>query len=391
VLATVSASIPSPSEGVWHVGPVPLRAYALAILLGILVAIWVGNRRWIARGGAPEVVADIAIWAVPFGIVGARVYHVATDWDRYFGDGRDPIDALKIWEGGLSIWGAIGFGVLGGWIAARRRGIPLPALADAIAPGIILAQAIGRWGNYFNQELFGGPTELPWGLEIDPANRPTDYVDVETFHPTFLYESVWAVVVFGVLIWADRRFRMGHGRVFALYVALYTAGRTGIENMRIDTGGSVDGPAREILGLRINAWVSIALFVGAVLYIIVSVRLRPGREAPETLRGTDTAAAEEAGADEAGTAADGAVADNADSAVDTVADAVADNADSAADTVADAEAAEAEAPATVMAGDSAADADADADDADGEDGAAAAEDIGADEPVTVRSSDVDRG
>jgi prolipoprotein diacylglyceryl transferase len=254
-------------------------------LIGILVAIWVGNKRWLARGGMPEVVVDIAIWAVPFGVVGARAYHVVTDWDKYFGDGRDPLDALRIWQGGLSIWGAIGFGVLGGWIAAKRRGIPMPALADALAPGIILAQAIGRWGNYFNQELFGRPTDLPWGLEIDPIHRPVGYTDVATFHPTFLYESLWAVAIFGILIWADRRFRLGHGRVFALYVALYTVGRVGIEMLRIDTGGDVLGPAREILGLRVNALVSVALFVGAVLYMVISARLRPGREAPETLVG----------------------------------------------------------------------------------------------------------
>jgi prolipoprotein diacylglyceryl transferase len=254
-------------------------------MLGILVAIWVGNKRWLARGGKPEVVIDVAIWAVPFGIVGARAYHVATDWDRYFGDGRNPGDALRIWEGGLSIWGAIAFGVLGGWIGARRRGIPLPALADALAPGIVLAQAIGRWGNYFNQELFGGPTDLPWALEIDAAHRPAEFFEEPTFHPTFLYESLWALVVFGILLWADKRFTMGHGRVFALYVALYTAGRTAIESLRIDTGGDVEGPAREILGMRINGWVAALLFVGAIAYIVVSARLQPGREDPKTLEG----------------------------------------------------------------------------------------------------------
>jgi prolipoprotein diacylglyceryl transferase len=279
------ASIPSPSEAEWFIGPIPIRAYAFAIMLGILVAIWLGNKRWLARGGKPEVVIDVAFVAVLFGIVGARAYHVLTDWDKYFGEGRDPVDALKIWEGGLSIWGAIGFGVLGGWIVARYKGIPMPALADALAPGIILAQAIGRWGNYFNQELYGRPTDLPWALEIDAAHRPDEYLNEPTFHPTFLYESLWALVVFGILIWADRRFQMGHGRVFALYVALYTFGRTGIESLRIDTGGEVEGPAREILGMRINAWVAVVLFVGAVLYIVISARLRPGREAPETLVG----------------------------------------------------------------------------------------------------------
>ena len=264
-------SIPSPPAAVWQLGPVPVRAYALCILAGILAAIWIGNRRWIARGGAPGVVGDVAVWAVPFGIVGARLYHVATDWESYFGPGANPVDALRIWEGGLGVWGAIALGVLGGWIGARRRGVPLPPLADALAPGIVLAQAIGRFGNWFNQELFGRPTNLPWGLRIDPQFRPEQYADVETFHPTFLYEALWCVVVALILVWADRRFQMGHGRVFALYVALYTLGRSYIETLRID-------PAREVLGLRLNVWTSIVLFVGAVVYIVVSARLRPGRE-----------------------------------------------------------------------------------------------------------------
>ncbi|HET6752878.1 MAG TPA: prolipoprotein diacylglyceryl transferase [Jiangellaceae bacterium] len=271
VFAQLPASIPSPSNAVWQLGPIPVRAYALCILAGILVAIWVGNRRWIARGGAPGVVGDIAVWAVPFGIVGARLYHVATDWESYFGPGADPVDALKIWQGGLGVWGAIAMGALGGWIGAKRRGIPLPPLADALAPGIVLAQAIGRFGNWFNQELFGRPTDLPWGLEIDPEFRPDRYADVETFHPTFLYEALWCVAVALILVWADRRFRMGHGRVFALYVALYTLGRSYIETLRVD-------PAREVLGLRLNVWTSVVLFAGAVIYIVVSARMRPGRE-----------------------------------------------------------------------------------------------------------------
>jgi prolipoprotein diacylglyceryl transferase len=271
VFAQLPASIPSPSNAVWQLGPVPIRAYALCILAGILVGIWVGNRRWIARGGAPGVVGDIAVWAVPFGIVGARLYHVATDWESYFGPGADPVDALKIWQGGLGVWGAIAMGTLGGWIGAKRRGIPLPPLADALAPGIVLAQAIGRFGNWFNQELFGRPTDLPWGLEIDPEFRPDRYADVETFHPTFLYEALWCVAVALILVWADRRFRMGHGRVFALYVALYTLGRSYIETLRVD-------PAREVLGLRLNVWTSVVLFAGAVIYIVVSARMRPGRE-----------------------------------------------------------------------------------------------------------------
>lgn len=284
------ASIPSPTEGVWYLGPVPIRAYALAIMIGIVVAIWLGERRWIARGGRPGDVLDVAIWAVPFGIVGARAYHLITDWDNYFAAGREPFEALRIWEGGLSIWGAIAGGALGGWIAARRRGIPFPALADAVAPGIVLAQAIGRLGNYFNNELYGRPTDLPWGLEVhqmqnfravrDQTGAPV-LLEGGPFHPIFLYESLWAVGTALVLIWADRRFRMGHGRVFALYVALYTAGRIWIENLRIDDGGDVAGPAREFLGMRVNAWVSVVLMIGAIAYIVISARLKPGRETIE--------------------------------------------------------------------------------------------------------------
>ena len=267
----IHASIPSPSQGVWHLGPVPIRAYALCIIVGVIVAVWLGNRRWIARGGRPGTVADIAVWAVPFGLVGARLYHVVTDYQLYFGEGRDPLRAFAVWEGGLGIWGGIALGAVGAWIGCRRRGIPLPAMADALAPGIVLAQAIGRWGNWFNQELFGAPTNLPWGLRIDPEHRPTGYEQEASFHPTFLYESAWNIGVAGLVIWADRRFKLGHGRAFALYVAGYTLGRGWIEYLRID-------PVNHVAGLRLNVWTSIALFVAAVLYILISAMLRPGRE-----------------------------------------------------------------------------------------------------------------
>ena len=268
------ASIPSPSQGVWWLGPVPLRAYALLILLGIVVAIVVGGRRWEARGGRRSQVADIAIWAVPFGIIGGRLYHVLTDWDTYFGPGgRGLVASLRIWDGGLGIWGAVALGAVGAWIGARRQGVLLPPFGDAIAPGIALAQAIGRWGNYWNQELFGAPTDLPWGLEIDPANRPAGYTDIATFHPTFLYESLWCVLTALVVIWADKRWRMGHGRAFALYVLVYTIGRTWWESLRID-----DAP-RQLFGLRFNVSMSVAVGLGALVYLVVSARLRPGREA----------------------------------------------------------------------------------------------------------------
>ena len=266
------ASIPSPSQGTWNLGPLPLRAYALLIIAGIIVAIVVGSRRYVARGGSAGVIGDIALWAVPFGIIGGRLYHVITDWQLYFSPGGSGIvGALRIWDGGLGIWGAVALGGLGAWIGARRLGVALPPIADAIAPGIALAQAIGRWGNWFNQELFGAPTTLPWGLEIAPQYRPEGYTDYATFHPTFLYESLWMVGVALVLIWADKRFRMGHGRVFALYVLLYCLGRVWIEYLRIDT-------ANTVLGLRINIWTSVLVGLGALVYLIVSARMRPGRE-----------------------------------------------------------------------------------------------------------------
>ena len=263
--------IPSPSQGVWQLGPFPIRAYAFAIILGIVVAIWLTDRRWVARGGRPGTTADVAVWAVPFGIVGGRIYHVITSPQAYFGAGGHPVDAVKIWQGGLGIWGAVAFGALGAGIGCRRQGILLPPFADAIAPGLALAQALGRWGNWFNQELFGRPTTLPWGLEIDPAHRPAGYEQYATFHPTFLYESLWCVVIAIVLIWADRRFTMGHGRVFLLYIALYTTGRFGFELVRIDD-------ANRIFGLRVNTWVAGIAFIGSVVALVWSARNRPGRE-----------------------------------------------------------------------------------------------------------------
>lgn len=265
------AYIPSPSQGVWHLGPIPIRAYALCIITGIIVAIWMGERRYVARGGSPGTVADVAVWAVPFGIIGGRLYHLVTSWQPYFGAGGHPLNAFKIWNGGLGIWGAVALGGVGAWIACRRMGIPLAPLADAIAPGILVAQAIGRWGNWFNQELFGRPTTLPWGLEIDLAHRPVGYEQYATFQPTFLYESLWMLVVAAFLLWADKRFRMGHGRVFGLYVALYTFGRIWWELLRIDD-------ANHILGVRVNVWVAVLVCAGSIVWLVRSARRHPGRE-----------------------------------------------------------------------------------------------------------------
>jgi prolipoprotein diacylglyceryl transferase len=250
------ASIPSPGQAVWHIGPIPIRAYAMCILAGIVVAVWITQRRLNDRGGKPGQALDVAVWAVPFGIVGARIYHVVTDPELYFAAGRNPWNALAIWNGGLGIWGAVAMGIVGAWIGCRRNGVRLLDYGDAAAPGIVLAQAMGRWGNYFNQELFGGPTSLPWGLEISPANRPPGYTQYATFQPTFLYESLWCVLVAVVLVLVDRRFSLARGQIFALYGMLYTIGRGLIELLRTDH-------ANHILGLRLNVWTSVVVFAGS--------------------------------------------------------------------------------------------------------------------------------
>ena len=267
----IQLSIPSPSTGVIYLGPLPLRAYSLFIILGIFVAIWLGNKRWIAKGGKPGQVSDVAIFAVPFGIIGGRIYHVATDWEKYFGSGQNWIDALKIWNGGLGIWGAILFGGVGAWIGCKYYKIYLPPFADAIAPGIIFAQAIGRLGNYFNQELFGKPTDLAWGLEIAEKFRPQGFESFATFHPTFLYEIIWNVLIGFGLIYLDRKYKIGHGRLFALYVSLYSLGRLFIENLRIDE-------ARLILGFRFNVFTSLVVIVGGLIYFFISNRSKPGKD-----------------------------------------------------------------------------------------------------------------
>src|SRR3954454_15707058 len=235
-VATYLADIPSPTTGRYNLGPIPLRMYAMCILAGILVAVWLGDKRWRARGGKPQEVVDIAIWAVPFGLVGGRLYHVITTSGPYFGKDGDWVKAFYVWEGGLGIWGAIALGALGAYIGCRRRGASLRTFADAAAPGIVLAQALGRWGNWFNNELYGSHTDLPWGLKVHVMDSSTQHAIVGPdgkaelvaggpFHPTFLYESVWCVGVAVLCLWADRRFKLGYGRVFALYVASYTVGR----------------------------------------------------------------------------------------------------------------------------------------------------------------------
>jgi prolipoprotein diacylglyceryl transferase len=266
------AYIPSPSQGVWHIGIIPIRAYALCILAGIAAALWLTRRRWVRLGGNPEDVLDITLWAVPFGIVGGRLYNVITDPELYFKAGEQPIRALYIWDGGLGIWGAVALGAVGAWIGCRKKGVPLSGFADALAPGLILAQAIGRWGNYFNQELYGDPTKMPWGLLIDPAHRPLATPNAALYQPTFLYESLWDLGCVALLLWADRRWSFHSGRLFALYGASYTVGRAWIEALR-------DDHANRILGLRLNDWTSVICFLIAVGYLIAT-RDKPAPENP---------------------------------------------------------------------------------------------------------------
>lgn len=263
------ASIPSPSSNSISLGPLDFRAYGVAIALGVLAAVVITQRRWAARGNDPDDISMIAMWAVPFGVVGGRLYHVVTDNQRFRGQW---LEAFKIWEGGLGVWGAIAAGALGAYVAARRANLPIADLFYATAPAIPVAQAVGRLGNWFNQELFGRPTDVPWALEIDADHRPTGFENDALFHPTFLYEALWNLGVAAVVIWVVPKVlpRLKNGYQFAVYVALYTLGRLWIELLRIDA-------ANKILGQRLNVWTS--LIVGGVAVALV-VRYRNGdREA----------------------------------------------------------------------------------------------------------------
>lgn len=283
MLPLTADGIPSPSQGLWHLGPIPLRAYAFAILAGIVVATVISVRRYRARGGPEGAILDAIFWAVPLGIIGARIYHVFSSPDAYFGPDGNPWHAFAIWNGGLGIWGAIPAGALGVWIYMRRRGLRLSTVADAMAPAVLIAQAIGRLGNYFNQELFGSPTTLPWGLQIEPgvlAAQGMDYPDGTLFHPTFLYELLWNVVMAVLIMMIDRRLRLGHGRVFWLYVFCYTVGRGWIEALRIDE-------AELVLGLRLNIWTSILVCVVSLAIFIVLSKRYPERESSPWLPGRE--------------------------------------------------------------------------------------------------------
>jgi prolipoprotein diacylglyceryl transferase len=269
----VFVALPSPSFRALDLGPIELRFYGLSIALGVLLAVALASSRWERRGGDPKHVSAIATWAVPAGLVGARLYHVATDWRRF--EGR-WIEVLHVWKGGLGIPGGLLAGVLSGYVVARRRGLPVPDLLDVVAPAIPLAQAVGRLGNWFNQELFGRPTDLPWGLEIDPTNRPVRYRDIATFHPTFLYESVWNLALVVLLLLLDRRRRLRPGSLFACYVTGYGLGRLWIEALRID-------PASQLVGVRVNIWTSLLAIVGGTAVLAA----RRGRAEPPTRQAED--------------------------------------------------------------------------------------------------------
>ena len=287
--ASAATAIPAPGWSGFDIGPLRVHAYALCILLGIVAAIWLTSIRWKRRGGPEGSIWDIAIWAIPFGIIGGRLYHVFSSPDAYFGPGYNGHGNLwlipQIWLGGLGIWGAVVLGVVGAWIGCRRAGVKISAFIDAAAPGILLAQAIGRWGNYFNQELFGGPTTLPWGLHVDPQFVPTGFSPDTLFHPTFLYECVWDVLGVVALLLIDRHFKLRRGRLFLMYAMIYTAGRLWIEMLRIDAAEHIT-----FFGVtaRLNVWTSIFVFAAALVVFLVLTFVRrssvshsvflPGRE-----------------------------------------------------------------------------------------------------------------
>jgi prolipoprotein diacylglyceryl transferase len=306
----VTLFIPSPSISSFQIGPLTIHIYALCLITGIIAAWILGLRRWRARGGRTESFETVLIWTIPLGIVGARFYHVMTHLGDYFAPGATQ-HWWAIWEGGIAIYGAVGFGALACWWMCRRQRISFAALADSLAPGIAVGQALGRFGNWFNQELYGQPTTLPWGLEIDPAHRAPGFEQYATFHPTFLYESVWNVLVALVTIWADRKFRLGRGKVFALYIALYGFGRIFTEHIRLDYSYSVFGP------IRFNEAVAMLICLAGIVAFVLLAKFRPGREDVVEF-GPDAAGAEPVA--EATAADDGAAAVTAEASVEAAAD-----------------------------------------------------------------------
>ena len=252
-------SIPSPHTGIVDLGPLQLHMYGLTLLVAILACIWLSGARWKAMGGEWDLVTRVAVWGVAFGVIGARAYHDITSWSEVPAPKWQGI--FEVWRGGLGIWGGILLGALAGAVVVRRAGYDVAKFLDAAAPGLLLAQGIGRIGNWWNQELYGKPTKLPWGLEIDLAHRPPQYLDRATFHPTFLYELIWDFVGVGLLLYVSRRFTIRPPALFALYVSWYCFGRFFEELLRVD-------PAHHIAGLRLNAWVSIVVFLASAAYFV---------------------------------------------------------------------------------------------------------------------------
>ena len=256
--ASFLASIPSPSSSTIDVGPISIHFYGLTLLVAIAAAVAISGYRWTRRGGDWDLIFRVAVWGVAFGIIGARLYHVITSWDELPDEWWGP---FAIWKGGLGVWGGIGLGFVVGAIVAHRSGASVARLADCAAPGLLVAQGIGRFGNWWNQELFGKPTDLPWGLEIDVENRPEQYFDAATFHPTFLYEALWCFGAALVLLAIERRFTLRPGNLFALYVLVYSIGRLWIETLRID-------PSHEFGGIRLNVYVAaVAIVLSAAFFV----------------------------------------------------------------------------------------------------------------------------
>jgi prolipoprotein diacylglyceryl transferase len=267
-------SIPSPQINSFMVGPFKIHFYALCILAGMILAIWLADRRLVKRGAKSGIALDIALWTIPIAVIGARIFHVLTHSGDYFYPGADLTAVLRIWEGGIAIYGGLLGGALGAWIGANRSGIKFWSFADAVAPGILLAQGIGRWGNYFNQELFGLPTTLPWGLEINPSNAafPVGLPPETLFHPTFLYESLWSLIGVIILLALDKRLNLRWGTMFGAYLIYYSIGRVITESLRID-------PSDIILGLRTNVWSAIGGVLVGLAVILWQRRQHPGPEA----------------------------------------------------------------------------------------------------------------
>ncbi|CAN5116693.1 prolipoprotein diacylglyceryl transferase [soil metagenome] len=252
------SSIPSPDSSTVELGPLSIHFYGLTLLVAIAAAVVSTGIRWTRRGGDWDLIFRVAVWGVAFGIVGARLYHVVTSWDELPDEWWGP---FAIWKGGLGVWGGIGLGVIVGAIVAKRSGANVAQLADCAAPALLVAQGIGRFGNWWNQELYGGPTDLPWGLEISPENRQIEYIESETFHPTFLYEALWSFSAAAVLLLVERMFRLRPGNLFALYVLLYSIGRLWIETLRVD-------PSHEIGGVRLNVYVAgIAALIALAVFV----------------------------------------------------------------------------------------------------------------------------